>query len=180
VATGTPATALLTRAGIAFVPHEYAPRSLSERTGRGSSAPQARIETSKGRAQGYGLEAAEALGVDPDRVFKTLLADVEGVGLVVGVVPVSGSLDLKALAAAAGGKRSVMAAPELAERRTGYVVGGISPVGQRTALTTLVDETAQLWDTVYVSGGRRGFDIELAPADLLVATSGRYADIARG
>lgn len=168
MATGTPATIALARAGIAFTPHEYLARPLSERN------------ESKGRASGYGLEAAEAIGVDPDRVFKTLLADVEGVGLVVGVVPVSGMLDLKAIAAAAGGKRAVMAPPAVAERRTGYVVGGISPIGQKLALPTFVDETAQLWDTVYVSGGRRGFDIELAPADLLVVTSGAYADIASG
>jgi Cys-tRNA(Pro)/Cys-tRNA(Cys) deacylase len=167
VATGTPATIALSRAGIAFLPHEYVhgpSGSLSERS------------ESKG---GYGLEAAAAIGADPDRVFKTLLADVDGIGLVVGVVPVSGTLDLKALAAAAGGKRAVMAKPEVAERRTGYVVGGISPIGQKVALPTFVDETAQLWSSVYVSGGRRGFDIELAPADLLLATGGDYADIAR-
>ena len=158
MATGTPATIALVRAGIAFVPHEYA-----HDPGSG----------------GYGLEAAAAIGADPDRVFKTLLADVEGVGLVVGVVPVSGTLDLKALAAAAGGKRAVMAKPDVAERKTGYVVGGISPIGQKAALPTYVDETAQLWETVYVSGGRRGFDIELAPGDLLAATGGGYADIAR-
>ena len=161
MATGTPATIALARAGIAFIPHDYLARSQAD------------------PAKGYGLEAAEALGVDPDRVFKTLLADVDGTGLVVGVVPVSASLDLKALAACAGGKRAVMARPEVAERRTGYVVGGISPVAQKSALPTFLDETAQLWETVYVSGGRRGFDIELAPADLLAATSGGYADIAR-
>lgn len=161
MATGTPATVALTRAGIAFTEHEY------ERTpARSSSA-----------ALGYGLEAAAEIGVDPDRVFKTLLADVGGVGLVVGVVPVSGTLDLKAIAAAAGGKRAVMAAPALAERKTGYVVGGISPIGQKSPLPTFVDETAQLWETVFVSGGRRGFDIELSPAALITATSGTYAEI---
>lgn len=158
MATGTPATVALTKAGIAFTPHEYH---------HDAGTPS------------YGLEAAAELGADPDRVFKTLLADVDGVGLVVGVVPVSGTLDLKALAAAAGGKRAAMARPDVAERRTGYVVGGISPIGQRTALPTFVEETAGLWDTVFVSGGRRGFDIELAPDDLLAATGGRYADIAR-
>jgi len=167
VATGTPATIALTRAGIAFVPHEYAARSSSDRAEPGARVP------------GYGIEAAEAIGADPDRVLKTLLADVDGVGLVVGVVPVSGALDLKALAAASGGKRAIMARPEVAERRTGYVVGGISPIGQRTALPTFVDETAGLWESVYVSGGRRGFDIELAPADLIAITAGVYADIAR-
>ena len=163
MATGTPATVALTRAGIAFSVHEYA-RDRGE---------------SKGESVGYGLEAAESLGLDPDRVLKTLLAEVDGIGPVVGVVPVSGTLDLKALAAAAGGKRAEMARPEVAERRTGYVVGGISPIGQKSALPTFVDETAQLWDTVYVSGGRRGFDIGLAPEDLLSITGGAYADIAR-
>ena len=98
--------------------------------------------------------------------------------LVVGVVPVTGMLDLKALAAAVGGKRAAMADPALAERRTGYVVGGISPVGQRTTSPTVLDETAQLWETVYVSGGRRGFDIELAPADLVAITGATLAGIA--
>ncbi len=159
MATGTPATVALTKAGIPFTPREYAHDAA---------------------VTGFGLEAAAALGADPDQVFKTLLAEVEGVGLVVAVVPVSGTLDLKALAAAVGGKRAAMAKPEVAERRTGYVVGGISPIGQKTAHPTVVDETAQLWDTVFVSGGRRGFDLELAPDDLLRATGGAYADIARG
>jgi len=158
MAVGTPATLALARAGIGFRVHEYH---------HDPSSPS------------YGLEAAAALGVDPDRVFKTLLAEVDGIGLVVGVVPVSGSLDLKALASAAGGKRAAMAAPETAHRRTGYVVGGISPIGQRSALPTYVDETALLWDTVFVSGGRRGLDLELAPDDLLAAASASIADIAR-
>lgn len=158
MAVGTPATVALTRAGIAFHVHEYA---------HDPSAPS------------FGLEAAAALGVDPDRVFKTLLAEVDGVGIVVGVVPVSGTLDLKALAAAAGGKRAAMATQEVAQRRTGSVVGGISPVGQKTPSPTFVDETAQLWPTVFVSGGRRGLDLELAPADLLAAADASYADIAR-
>jgi Cys-tRNA(Pro)/Cys-tRNA(Cys) deacylase len=111
-------------------------------------------------------------------VFKTLLADVDG-RLVVGIVPVAGKLDLKALAAAAGGKKAVMADPAVAERRTGYVVGGISPIGQKSAHPTILDETAQLWDTVFVSGGRRGFDLELAPSDLVRATNATLADIAR-
>ncbi len=154
---GTPATVALTAAGLAFElhPYEHDPAAAS-----------------------YGLEAAEALGVEPDRVFKTLLADTE-LGLVVGVVPVTGLLDLKALAAAVGAKRATMADPAVAERRTGYVVGGISPVGQKTRHPTVVDETAQLFDTVFVSGGRRGLDIELAPADLLTATGGTYAAIAK-
>jgi Cys-tRNA(Pro)/Cys-tRNA(Cys) deacylase len=126
----------------------------------------------------FGREAADALGVEPDRVFKTLLADVDG-RLVVGIVPVSGKLDLKALAAAAGGKKAVMADAALAERRTGYIVGGISPIGQKTRHETVLDETAELWDTVFVSGGRRGLDLELTPADLIRATSAVVADIAR-
>ncbi len=158
VATGTPATVALAKAGIPFTPHEYA--------------------HDPGVAS-FGLEAAAAIGAEPDRVFKTLLAEVEGVGIVVGIVPVSGTLDLKALAAAVGGKRAAMAKPEVAERRTGYVVGGISPIGQRAAHPTVIDETAQLWDTVYVSGGRRGFDLELAPGALLAITAGSYAPIAR-
>ena len=130
------------------------------------------------RRGAYGLEASDALGVPPERVFKTLVAEVDG-ALTVGVVPVAGQLDLKALAAAVGGKRAEMADPALAERKTGYVVGGISPIGQKTALPTVLDETAELWDTVYVSGGRRGFDIELAPADLVTVTNAIVADIAR-
>lgn len=111
-------------------------------------------------------------------MFKTLLADVDG-RLVVGIVPVTGKLDLKALAAAVGGKKAVMADPALAERRTGYVVGGISPIGQKSRHDTVLDETAELWDTVFVSGGRRGLDLELAPADLIRATDAVVADIAR-
>jgi Cys-tRNA(Pro)/Cys-tRNA(Cys) deacylase len=126
----------------------------------------------------FGLEAAGALGLDPERVFKTLLADLDG-ELVVGIVPVTGKLDLKALAAALGGKKAEMADPRLAERRTGYVVGGISPIGQKTRHRTVLDETAELWDTVYVSGGRRGFDLELAPADLVAVTGAVVAGIAR-
>ena len=158
MATGTPATVALTRAGIAFTVHEYH---------HDPAAPS------------FGQEAAAALGVEPDRVFKTLLAEVDGVGLVVGIVPVSGSLDLKSLAAAVGGKRATMAPPALAERRTGYVVGGISPIGQRTPLPTVIDETAQLWDTVFVSGGRRGLDLELSPEDLAVITDAAFEDISR-
>ena len=155
---GTPATVALTRAGIAFTVHEYH---------HDPAAPS------------FGLEAAAALGVEPERVFKTLLADVDTIGLVVGIVPVSGSLDLKSLAAAVGGKRATMAAPALAERRTGYVVGGISPIGQRTPLPTVIDETAQLWDTVFVSGGRRGLDLELAPEHLATITDASFEDISR-
>ncbi len=156
-APGTPATVALTAAGIAFTAHTYAHDPATTN---------------------YGLEAATALALDPDRVFKTLLVDAEG-RLVVGIVPVTGMLDLKSLAAAVGAKRAVMADPAVAERKTGYVVGGISPIGQKTALPTVLDETAELWETIYVSGGRRGFDIELAPDDLLRITGGLLADIAR-
>src|SRR5690242_111290 len=117
----------------------------------------------------YGAEAAEALGISPDRVFKTLVAEVDG-ALTVGVVPVAGSLSLKALAAAVGGKRAAMADPAAAERATGYVRGGISPLGQRRRLPTVVDASALDHPTVYVSGGRRGLEIELAPADLVSLT----------
>lgn len=154
---GTPATAALTAAGIRFTEHSY---------------------THDPAHRDFGMEAATALGLDPDQVFKTLLADVDG-RLVVGIVPVGGKLDLKALAAAVGGKRATMADPALAERRTGYVVGGISPIGQKGRHTTVLDETAELWDVVYVSGGRRGFDLGLAPADLVRATDAVLADIAR-
>lgn len=126
----------------------------------------------------YGPAGAAALGVDPDRMLKTLLADLDG-ALVCAVVPVSGALDLKALAAALGGKRAVMAEPARAERSSGYVVGGISPLGQRAALPTAVDETVELWDTVHVSAGRRGLSLELAPADLVVLTGAVLADLAR-
>ena len=130
------------------------------------------------RAAAYGLEAAEKLGLDPERVFKTLLANVDG-GLAVGIVPVAMQLDLKALAHALGGKRAEMADPAVAERKTGYVVGGISPIGQKTALPTVLDESAILAETIFVSGGRRGLDLELAPDDLIAVTGGRYAPIAR-
>lgn len=126
----------------------------------------------------FGKEAAEALGVPGERVFKTLLVDAEG-SLAVGIVPVTGLLDLKAFAAALGVRRVAMADPTLAERKTGYVVGGISPIGQRTRLRTVLDVSALGFNTVLVSGGRRGFDIELAPHDLLRATGGSFAPIAR-
>ena len=142
---GTTATTALERAGIPFTVHEYA------------HDPQ---------AESYGREASEALGVSPDRVFKTLIAEVDGT-LVAGVVPVEGQLDLKALAAASGGKKAAMAQVAAAERATGYVAGGISPVGQRKRLPVVLDESAMRFDTVFCSGGRRGLEIELAPADLV-------------
>jgi len=126
----------------------------------------------------YGPEAAAALGVDPAQVFKTLITDVDG-ALTVAVVPVDAQLDLKALAAAVGGKRAVMADPAAAQRATGYVVGGISPLGQKRRLATVVDASALLFPTVLVSAGRRGVDVELAPADLVRLTGARTADVAR-
>ena len=154
---GTPATARLLKAGIRFTGHHYEHDAT---------------------ATSFGLEAAEKLGLDPEQVFKTLLADVDG-ELVVAIVPVTGQLDLKALAAALSAKKAVMADPKTAERKTGYVVGGISPIGQKTPLPTVIDESAQLFDTIFVSGGRRGFDIELAPGDLQLATTASFAAIAR-
>lgn len=128
---------------------------------------------------GYGLEAAHALGVEPERVFKTLMAEVDG-ELTVAVVPVTCTLDLKALAAARGRKKAQMAQVAVAERATGYVAGGISPLGQRHAHPTVIDESADLFGTIFVSGGRRGLDVELAPADLVRLTGAQVADIARG
>ena len=127
-------------------------------------------------AESYGMEAAEKLGVEPDRVFKTLVAQVDGVATVA-VVPVTMQLNLKSLARAAGGKHAQMADPAAAARITGYVVGGISPLGQKRRLATVIDDTALLWDTVLVSAGRRGIDVELAPADLIRLTSATVADI---
>jgi Cys-tRNA(Pro)/Cys-tRNA(Cys) deacylase len=153
--TGTPATALLTRQGVEHRVHTYAHRG----------------------GQAYGPEAAEVLGQDPDRVFKTLVAEVDG-ALTVGVVPVSATLDLKALAAAVGGKRAKMAEVTAAERATGYVAGGISPLGQRKKLRTVVDASAEGFPTVFCSGGRRGLEVELAPADLARLTGATFAAIA--
>lgn len=127
----------------------------------------------------FGIEAATALGLDPDQVFKTMCAYVDG-HLSVGIVPVSGMLDLKALAAAFGAKKAEMAQAADAERSSGYVVGGISPIGQRKALPTALDETADLYDIVYVSGGQRGLDIGLSPADLARITNAVVAPIAKG
>ncbi|MEU2184799.1 Cys-tRNA(Pro) deacylase [Streptomyces thermolilacinus] len=154
---GTPATVALTAAGTPFTVHEYAhdPASPS-----------------------YGEEAAEALGVSPDRVFKTLVADVDG-ALTVAVVPVAGQLDLKALAAAVGGKRATMADPAAAERTTGYVRGGISPLGQRKKLPTVLDASASRHETICVSAGRRGLEVELAPAHLAELTAAVLAPIGR-
>jgi Cys-tRNA(Pro)/Cys-tRNA(Cys) deacylase len=157
VSAPTPAVAALLRAGVVHQVHRYEHDAA---------------------VASYGLEAAEALGVDGSRVFKTLVADA-GSRLVVAVVPVEALLDLKVLAAAMGAKSADMADPTAAERATGYVVGGISPVGQKRSLPTVVDESAAVWPTVFVSGGRRGLEIELAPDDLLAVTQARLAPIAR-
>ena len=117
-------------------------------------------------AESFGTEAAEKLALDPDEVFKTLLAELDSGELIVAIVPVEGRLDLKALARAAGAKRAAMADPAAAERSTGYVVGGISPLGQRKRLRTILDETALALDHLNVSGGRRGLELRLAPTDL--------------
>ncbi len=153
----TQATRALDAAQISYTPHSY---------------------THDAAMHEFGTEASAKLGIDPDRVFKTLVTVVDG-ALAVGVVPVSGKLNLKNMAAALGGKKASMADPAEAERKTGYVVGGISPIGQKVALPTVLDETAQLFDTIFVSGGRRGFDIELAPDGLIAVTDGKYADIAQ-
>jgi Cys-tRNA(Pro)/Cys-tRNA(Cys) deacylase len=153
---GTPATALLRRQKVTHRIHEY-PHDP--------------------RAGSYGAEAAAALGIDPAHCFKTLVAEVDG-ALVVAVVPVTGALDLKALAGAVGGKRAVLAEPTSAERTTGYVRGGISPLGQRKRLPTVVDSSAVALPTVYVSAGRRGLEVELAPADLVRLTDATVAAIA--
>jgi Cys-tRNA(Pro)/Cys-tRNA(Cys) deacylase len=148
---GTPAIVAAEKAGVAFSVHEY------------EHDP---------KAPSYGLEAADELGVDPARVFKTLVADVDG-AYTVAIVPVEAELDLKAL-----GKRAAMAKPADAERITGYVTGGISPLGQRRRLATVLDESALAHATIHVSAGRRGLEIELAPADLLTLTGGEARPIA--
>jgi Cys-tRNA(Pro)/Cys-tRNA(Cys) deacylase len=128
------------------------------------------------RSSSYGLEAAGALGVPAGQVFKTLIAEVDGT-LTVAVVPVDRQLDLKALAAAAGGKRAKMAEVSAAERATGYVAGGISPLGQRQRLPVVIDATAAQFGTIFCSAGRRGLEIEVAPADLVAAAGGTMAAI---
>ncbi|WP_410811941.1 Cys-tRNA(Pro) deacylase [Micromonospora sp. 067-2] len=152
---GTPATALLGRRGIAHRTHPY------------------RVAAD---APNYGALVAEALGVAPGRVFKSLVTEVDG-ALTVAVVPVSGELDLKALAAAVGGKRATLADRAVAERATGYVRGGISPLGQRRRLPTVLDDSALDLPTIFVSAGRRGLQLELAAADLVALTDARTAPL---
>jgi len=157
---GTPALDILTAAGVAFTVHEY-DHTASDH---------------------FGDETVAALGVTPERIFKTLIAGITMSGkpeLVLGIVPVSGQMDLKALAAAVGAKRAEMADPAAAQRSSGYVVGGISPLGQRTRLRTVIDQSAMSYETVLVSGGRRGLQVELAPADLVRLTDAIVAEIGR-
>ncbi len=153
----TPAMRELEAAGVTFTVHEF------------HHDPGSR---------NYGLEAAAAIGVEPERVFKTLVAVLDGREQVVGIVPVSGQLSLKELAAAFGAKRAEMCPPDVAERITGYVVGGISPLGQKKRLRTAIDETCILFDTILVSGGKRGLDIELAPDTLITQLDATLADLA--
>lgn len=155
--SGTPATVTLDRLGIPFTVHAYAHTSGTKN---------------------FGAEAARELDLPPERVFKTLLIDT-GAGLAVAIVPVAGELDLKAAATALGVKKVALAPPAVAERTTGMVVGGISPIGQKRALPTLLDRSALAFATVFVSGGRRGLDLELAPADLVQVTEAMVAVIAR-
>lgn len=154
----TPAVRVLEKAKVPHTLHPYDPEHPSD--------------------QGYGEAAVAALGSDPRQVFKTLVARVDG-ELTVAVVPVAGTLDLKALATAAGGRKAVMADPADAERATGYVRGGISPLGQRKALPTVVDESALQFATVMVSAGKRGLQVELPPAELVHLTRARTAAIGR-
>lgn len=161
---GTPATKVLTSTGVPYTLHEY---ELD-----GGVAPGRAGETT------YGEAVAAVLGVEPERVFKTLVAATDN-ELVVAVVPVVTTLDLKALAAAVGHKKADMADVALAERTTGYVVGGISPFGQRKTLRTVVDETVELFDTIFVSAGKRGLQIEVNPTDLIEVTAATVWPIAR-
>ncbi len=157
-ASGTPATTALSRAGVEHTVRSYVHDPAS---------------------RSFGLAAAAALGVEPARVFKTLLVTTDDGRLGVGIVPVDHQLDLKAMATALGHKRVAMTDPATAERVTGYVVGGISPVGQRRRLPTVLDRSALAHDTVLVSGGRRGLDIELSPTDLARVTAATVASICR-
>lgn len=155
MAVATPATTLLTRSKVAFTTHTYDPPCSTDN---------------------FGAHAAVALDIDPRQIFKTLIATVDG-ALVCAVVPVAGHLDLKALARAAGGKRAAMADVAAAQRATGYVVGGISPLGQRSRLAVFLDSSAATFETVFVSGGRRGLQVELTPHDLLRLARATSADL---
>jgi len=153
----TPAVRLLRSRGIHHALHEYAHDPAAE---------------------SYGLEAAEKIGADPDRVFKTLVVRLDARGLAVGVVPVSRQLNLKRMAQACGARKAALADPADVQRATGYVLGGVSPLAQKKRLPTVIDGTARGFDTVFVSAGRRGMDIELAPGDLAALTGAGFADLA--
>jgi Cys-tRNA(Pro)/Cys-tRNA(Cys) deacylase len=154
--SGTPAILVLEAAGVAFVVHPY--------------------ELTDSFAETYGEAVAAVLSVEPDRLFKTLVAEVDD-SPVVAIVPVSSRLSPKSLARAAGGKKADLIAPEVAERLTGYVTGGISPFGQKRPLPTFIDETIECWDTIYVSAGRRGLQVEVAPADLIRLLQAEVVDL---
>jgi Cys-tRNA(Pro)/Cys-tRNA(Cys) deacylase len=155
---GTPATSVLDRARISYRTQGYSHDS---------------------RTDSYGAEAAAQLGLDPRQIFKTLIASVD-TRLVCAVVPVAARLDLKALAAAVGGRKAELAEPAKAQRATGYVLGGISPLGHRSRIPVVVDESATGFELIYVSAGKRGLQLELAPADLIRAADARTAAIATG
>lgn len=156
----TPAISELLRAGVAFTQRQFEHHPA---------------------AGSYGEEAAEALGVDPHRVFKTLIVieDQQPRNLAVGIIAVNRHLDLKTMAKVLRVKKLTMAPTATAEKATGYVAGGISPLGQRRKLPTLIDSSALDWATIYVSGGRRGLDVELSARDLAVLTDGKFEDISR-
>lgn len=154
----TPAIRLLESLHVSFTPHRY---------------------THDPKAESFGEEAAAKLGISTERLFKTLIALVDGDTLATAILPVAAKLDLKKLATALGGKKADLADPKLAEKTTGYVVGGISPLGGRKTLTTLLDETAQLFDTIYVSAGQRGLQIEIAPGDLITLTDARLLSLTK-
>jgi Cys-tRNA(Pro)/Cys-tRNA(Cys) deacylase len=162
-AQGTRAIDAARRAGIAYSVHEYAHDARSSLRSGG---------------RGYALEAVEALGIEAGRVFKTIVVGVDG-RLGLAVVPADAEVDLKAVADAIGGRRAVIAQAAEAEKATGYVLGGISPLGTRRALPTAIDVSAGEWPTIHVSAGRRGLEIELAAADLVALTRGALAPIAR-
>ncbi|MDQ2837562.1 MAG: Cys-tRNA(Pro) deacylase [Actinomycetota bacterium] len=153
----TPATTALDRAGISYLLHSYQHDS---------------------RAESYGDEAATALGIDPRQIFKTLIASVDG-ALTCAVVPVAARLDLKALAAAVGGRKAELAEPARAQRATGYVLGGISPLGHRSPIPVVLDESVADFESVFVSAGKRGLQLELSPLDLIDAARASTAALAR-
>ncbi len=154
----TPAVEVAKKAGIAFTTHSY------------EHDPQ---------HESYGLEAAEKLGIPPTQVFKTLVVSRDGKGLAVGIVPVSMTLDLKAMAKALGAKKVVMADARSVERSTGYVLGGVSPLGQKRPLPTVIDASARSLSQLFVSAGRRGLEIALDPQDLCALLKGDFQEIAK-